>query len=62
MSKDIEDIERSNSNMTYGQSVGYMIGIAAKSLGDRYAGLSPDEWQNATDDYAHGYRMAWRNF
>ncbi len=49
-----------NPRMTYGQAVGYGAGMGAKAIGDRYAGLSREEWKNATDDYAHGYRQAFK--
>jgi len=42
---------------TYGQAAGYLVGQEA--LG-KYDGLSPTEWLRATDDYAWGYRKAWR--
>ncbi len=50
---------RANPYMTYGQAVGYGAGIAAKALGDKFAGLSRKEWDTATDDYAQGYRRAY---
>ncbi len=47
-----------NPQHTYGYAVGYTAGQAAVATGNRFAGLSVQEWQLATDDYAHGYRAA----
>jgi hypothetical protein len=52
-----DDIMASNPGFTYGQAVGYASGIAAAKRGDQFAGLDKAEWQNATDDYAQGYRQ-----
>jgi hypothetical protein len=50
----------SNPQHTYGYAAGYVSGVAAAEIGDQFAGLSRDEWLTATDDYAHGYRVAWQ--
>lgn len=49
---------RANPIHTYGYAVGYVTGAAALKSGKQFAGLSADDWRNATDDYAHGYRAA----
>lgn len=50
-----------NPHFTYGQAVGYSIGLSAYSMNQKYNGLSKEEWQYATDDYAWGYRKAWED-
>lgn len=53
---------KANPEMTYGQAVGYSTGVAAAGMGQKFAGLSADEWINATDDYAHGYRKGYNDY
>lgn len=53
-----DEILKSNPTWTYGMAVGYGIGLAAKAMDQRFAGLSEDDWRNAGDDYACGYRKA----
>lgn len=56
------EVAKSNPAMTYGQAIGYSIGAAAAALGNKYASLSPEDWLNATDDYAHGYRKGFSDW
>jgi hypothetical protein len=55
-----EQIMQSNPWMTYGFAVGYLSGLIAKQYAKQFSGLSSREWRVATDDYAQGYRTAFK--
>ena len=49
-----------NPWMTYGFACGFVSGRSAKKAHDQFAGLSAQDWQHASDDYAQGYRAGYK--
>lgn len=60
MARDLDQVMASNPRWSYGYAIGYLSGREAANLHKQFAGLSAEEWQDATDDYAHGYRVGFQ--
>lgn len=55
-------VMQSNPQFSWAQACGFSIGQAAARRGNQFESLSRDEWRNAGDDYAQGYRQGFSSF